>query len=245
MLGPRGRVRTFKEGVRQKPDIWDICNGCILWLPSKRKVEDKLIPDSRLSRQARRIFDHPVLVLAVNLTSKTTGTLTFAIMTSRGNKTLSEVKRGRYGRFLPIAPSASQSASNVFLHLENDSKSRGMTENSYVSLSKGLFELDWAAFQCYSYYGRSDGFRYRLTKESFKIAAESFGIEATPWIETRCLWKSFIEKYQLSADQSGQKRTENPSYKTHVRTSNRKTTRYITMDKRKDGQEDKITESNY
>ena len=115
-------------------------------------------------------------------------------MTSFGDQDLRQAKTDADWRhYLPIFPSAPHPDNDILLHLEDEKKKRGMTENSYINL-KETFTLDFAAFRCYAEGQRADGYRQRLTKDSFDQLAQLLPMERGMWIETGALWETF-EKY--------------------------------------------------
>ena len=194
----RYRRESEDNDGRPYPELWDISNGCILWLPVRdKKIEDKIVPGSKLDGQGPGFFDHPILVLRVDIRSVTLATITFAKMTSLGNRSLQEAKPGqpnRWKEYLPIEPAEAHPISGVLLHLEDLSPKRSMTQNSYISLCEGAFSLDWRAFRCYSKQ-RADGYRQRLNQESFEQVIYAMGLQSSPWIKTGRLWETFYDNY--------------------------------------------------
>ena len=193
IFAPYSRAKEYTSG-RPLPELWDISNGCILWLPDRVEIEDKIIPGSRLAQETEGFFDHPIVVVEVKLLSPTAALLTFAQMTSLGNRTLREAKAAPYWQFyLPITPSAPHPTHGIQLALENEKQKRGMTENSYIRLHEP-FTLDFTAFRCYSSGQRADGYRHRLTEDSFDQLARLLRMEPSQWVKTDELWETF-EKY--------------------------------------------------
>ncbi len=193
IFAPYSRAKEYISG-RPLPELWDINNGCILWLPARAEIEDKIIPDSEVDRKKDGFFDHPVVVLKVELLSPTAALLTFAPMTSFGNRNLQQAKAApRWQYYLPITPSAPHPNTGILLDLENEKAKRGMTENSHICLEE-TFTLDFTAFRCYAIDQRADGYRHRLTKDSFDQLAQSLRMEPGIWIKTDALWEAF-EKF--------------------------------------------------
>lgn len=182
------------KGVRPWPELWDICNGCILWLPPKEDLGGKLVPGGTLSLKDAAFFNHPVLVLNVQVTGATAATVHFATMTSLSRRSLQEFHSTVRDRYLPIYPSDPHPDNNILLRLEKERSKDSMTNPSYVCLGS-VFELDWTAFRCYSAIQRGDAFRQRLTKVSFDQVVARMGFSPGSWIETDKLWEVFIEKH--------------------------------------------------
>ena len=212
------RRQTFQDGKRPYPQLWDIGPGCILWLPSKDEVRSKFTSNDPLQSQKSGFFDHPVLVLHVDVTGPSAATILFAKMTTMGNRDLSSIycrKTERRLKLLPIFPAQRHPTSEVLLHLERELSHRGMCENSYISLGEGLFSLDWRVFQCYAMNQKPDGYRQRLTSASFAQVLEHTGRAPEPWIETRRLWEEFIRRQipngvQISNDWDDERQAEEP-----------------------------------
>ena len=194
IFGSYSRV-PIDDDWRPHPELWDICNGCILWLPPKDKIETKINPDSRLLGKDPRFFNHPTLVLDVAITSPRSAMVSFVKMTTFGNNSLQHAKpRNQWNWYLPVHPAETHPLNGTLLHLENESPSRGMTKNSYICLDEGSFSLDWTAFRCYSRQ-RADGYRQRLTSESFEQVMSAMHLESRPWVETNHLWENFRYKH--------------------------------------------------
>ena len=190
---PYSRAKEYTSG-RPLPELWDINNGCILRLPARAEIEGKISPGSEIAEKDEGFFDHPVVVLNVELLSPTAALLTCALMTSFGNRTLREAKAALYWQYyIPITPSDPHPTNGIKLGLEDEKPKRGMTENSYICLN-GTFTLDFTAFRCYSLGQRADGYRHRLTKDSFDQLARSLRVEPSQWVKTDELWETF-EKY--------------------------------------------------
>ena len=193
IFAPYSRAKEYTSG-RSLPELWDINNGCILWLPARVEIEDKIIPGSVLAQRNEGFFDHPIVVLKVELLSPTAALLTFAQMTSFGKRDLQQAKPAHlWHYYLPIAPSDPHPSNGIQLGLEDKKEKRGMTENSYICLGE-TFTLDFAAFRCYAAGQKTDGYRQRLTKDSFDQLARSLRMEPGKWVETDALWETF-EKY--------------------------------------------------
>ena len=193
IFAPYSRAKEYISG-RPLPELWDINNGCILWLPARAEIEDKIIPGSEVDQKDDGFFDHPVVVLKVELQSPTAALLTFARMTSFGNRNLRQARAAAYWQYyLPMTPSAPHPTTGILLDLENEKEKRSMKENSHICL-EGTFTLDFTAFRCYAVDQRADGYRQRLTKDSFGQLAQSLRMEPGIWIKTDALWETF-EKY--------------------------------------------------
>lgn len=196
IFAPYSRAKEYTSG-RPLPGLWDINNGCILWLPVTAEIEDKIFPGSELAEKDEGFFDHPVVVLNVELLSPTAALLTCALMTSFGNRNLREAKAAPHWQYyLPVTPSDLHPTNGIQLRLEDEKPKRGMTENSYICLEQ-TFTLDFTAFRCYSLSQRGDGYRHRLTKDSFHQLAQSLQMEPDTWIRNDALWENFEEYLEL------------------------------------------------
>ena len=189
------------KGVRPRPELWDICNGCVLWLPSKESLGYKIIPGSTLSLKEPAFFNHPVLVLDVKVTGATSASVVFAQMTSLGKRPLQDIYRDFRDEYLPVFPSDPHPNSNILLHLEKERPGDGMTTPSYVALGS-YFVLDWTAFQCYSARQRGDAFRYRITEDSYSQVTASMAFWPGSWVKTGSLWETFIKNYIPRGEES-------------------------------------------
>ena len=198
-------------GRRSLPELWDISNGCILWLPARADINDKIIENSILSSKGNGFFDHPVIVLKVMVASPTTAILTCAKMTSLGKRTLHQAfpsNAHRWSQYLPIAPAAAHPVNGIQLHLENEKPKRGMPEISYISL-KETFDIDFTALRCYPINQKADGYRHRLNKNSFEQLLHAMDFESGPWIETDSLWETFEKHLELAVEHEGTTTTAN------------------------------------
>ena len=74
-----------------------------------------------------------------------------------------------------------------------------MVDNSYVSIGEGMFSIDYRALRCYAVGQKADGYRYRLTEESFDRVTRALEYSSSAWIKTRELWEEFIERHVLTA----------------------------------------------
>jgi hypothetical protein len=79
---PYCRPVAYDKDGRPWPSLWDICHGCILWLPRLDEIRDKISPGNPLLQMNRGFFDHPVLIVDVRIESAEKGTLNFVKMTS-------------------------------------------------------------------------------------------------------------------------------------------------------------------
>ena len=193
IFAPYSRAKQYTSG-RPLPELWDINKGCILWLPARAEIEDKITPDSSVDRQKDGFFDHPVVVLKVELQSPTAALLTFARLTSFGNQNLRQAKaESNWQHYLPITPSAPHPRTGILLDLEDEKEKRSMKENSHINLQE-TFILDFTAFRGYALGQKGDGYRQRLTQDSFDQLAKQLGMEPGKWIKTDALWEGF-EKY--------------------------------------------------
>ena len=192
-LRPYSTAARVSEGSRAQPEIWDICNGCILWLPPKDAVIKLLGP--RLSSHGPSFFDHPVLILDIEVTGPRDATVQFANIRSLHKLSLRDIPRSESDHYLPIFPTNPHPNSGALLRLEKESPKRGIIKNSYVSIPDGIFSLDFKALQCYAIGQKADGYRHRLNKESFEQVIRELGCSSSAWIESSVLWETFLDKH--------------------------------------------------
>ncbi len=69
-----------------------------------------------------------------------------------------------------------------------------MVDNSYVSIGK-VYSVGYRALRCYSAGQKADGYRHRLTKDSFDQVARELGYSSSAWIETGGLWEEFVRRH--------------------------------------------------
>ena len=192
-LRPYSTAARASNGSRAQPEIWDICNGCILWLPSKDAINQLL--DPRLSSRDPAFFNRPILALDIEVTGSRDATVRFAKIKSLRRQSLRDIPRSDSDQYLPICPTDPHPDSGVLLHLENEKPKRGIMKNSYVSISDGIFSLNFKALQCYAVGQKADGYRHRLNKESFEQVIRELGCSSSAWIETTALWETFLDKH--------------------------------------------------
>ena len=192
-LRPYSTATVVYDGGKSQPELWDICNGCILWLPPKAEVGK--ISDPELDRQNPGFFDHPVLVLNIDVTGPESATVQFARMTSLRKRKLSEIQSSKQDDYLPISPTGPHPNNGIQLRLEKEASKRGMTDPCYVCIRGGIFSVDFRALRCYAAGQRADGYRYRLREESFNQVMSELGRSPSAWIKTEQLWESFLENH--------------------------------------------------
>ena len=197
LLKPYSTATVVYDGGRSQPELWDICNGCILWLPPKAVVGE--ISDPKLANEHPNFFDHPALILNIEISGPRSGTVQFARMTSLSGRPFSEIHPTRWDDYLPISPTESHPNSGIQLHLENKAPKRAMIAPCYVSIGQGVFNLDFKALLCYAASQKADGYRHRLTEESFNQVMGKLGRSPSAWIETGQLWETFLQNHVPSA----------------------------------------------
>ena len=194
-LRPYSTATVVYDGRRNQPELWDICNGCILWLPPKADIGK--ISDPELDRQNPGFFDHPVLILDIEVAGPQSATVQFARMTSLRKRTMSEIQDSKLDDYLPIFPTGPHPKNGIQLRLENEASKRGMTDTCYVCICEGIFSVDFRALRCYSAGQKADGYRHRLKKESFNQVMSTLGRSPSAWIETGDLWEVFLRSHIL------------------------------------------------
>ena len=143
LLRPYSTATVVYDGARSQPELWDICNGCILWLPPKADIGE--ISDPELDCQDQGFFDHPVLILNIEVAGPKTATVQFAKMTSLRKKNLSEIQSSKQDDYLPISPTGPHPRNGIRLRLEVETSNRGMTDPCYVCIHEGIFSVDFRA----------------------------------------------------------------------------------------------------
>ena len=113
-------------------------------------------------------------------------------MTSLSKRSWEGIEPDRQDRYLPIYPTKPHPTSGILLRLENQAPKRGMIETSYVCVRDGVFSLDFRVLRCYSAGQSANGYRYRLTQESFNQVMRSLDRSPSAWIETNRLWEEFL-----------------------------------------------------
>ena len=192
LLRPYSTAKVVYNERRPRPELWDICDGCILWLPPKQEIPEIL--DSKLSSRNPGFFDHPILVLKIDITGPQDATVHFVKMTSLRKRSLKTINPSSRDQYLPVFPTAPHPTSGLLLHLENEKPNRGMVDNSYISTNEGVFSLDYRALRCYSANQKADGYRHRLSRESFDQVTRELAYSSSTWIETGELWEEFIRR---------------------------------------------------
>lgn len=194
LLRPYSTAAVVYDRSRPQPELWDICNGCILWLPPKADLGE--IPDPRLSSRDPAFFDHPILVLGIQITSPQAATVQFAKMTSLRKRSLERGVHPAYrDEYLPLFPASPHPNSSILLRLEHETSKRGMAGISYVSIGEGVFSIDFRALRCYAAGQKADGYRHRLTVESFDKVTQALDYRSSAWIETGRLWEEFLKQH--------------------------------------------------
>ena len=192
-LRPYSTATVVYDGGKSQPELWDICNGCILWLPPKADIGK--ISDPELDRQNPGFFDHPVLILNIEVAGPQSATIQFARMTSLRKRTLSQIDSSKLDDFLPIFPTGPHPKNGIRLRLENEASNRVMTDPCYVCIREGIFSVDFRALWCYAAGQKADGYRYRLKEESFNQVMSKLGRSPSAWIETSQLWETFLQNH--------------------------------------------------
>jgi hypothetical protein len=168
---------------RARVPLWDIANGCILWLPTRSEIRNEALLDPTSKISSPEFFGRPVLVLEVDIQGPTNGIVYFAKMSSfsESGGVQNWLHRKPADAFnvilnqpladgiLPIAwgPSSPlKHNQNHGLHLE-DEENRGrntrMPEGAYVCIKDGLYSVDANDLRCYNVMndplseGRKDG----------------------------------------------------------------------------------------
>ena len=192
-LRPYSTATVVYDGGRSQPELWDICNGCILWLPPKADIGK--VSDPELDRQNLGFFDHPVLILNIEVAGPQSATVQFARMTSLRKRTISEIQDSKQDDYLPIFPTEPHPKNGIQLRLENETSNRGMTDTCYVCIREGIFSVDFRALRCYATGQKADGYRCRLKKESFNQVMSTLGRSPSAWIKTGDLWENFLQNH--------------------------------------------------
>lgn len=90
---------------RERPALWDICNGCVLWLPPKHTITPSILHKYRkLLKLDKRSFNHPIMVLDIAVSGPEDAVVTFARMTSKSSITsdADKLQALRHGSYMKI-----------------------------------------------------------------------------------------------------------------------------------------------
>jgi hypothetical protein len=99
-----GKLRSPTKGERESAALWDICAGCILWLPleyDRCKNSGPLTPPDG-------VLGHPILVLHVSVSGPENAVITLATMRSFKGDGPDETDPLFWDRYLKIATANSQ-----------------------------------------------------------------------------------------------------------------------------------------
>ena len=190
LLRPYSTANVVYDGGRPRAELWDICNGCILWLPPKASIGK--ISDPELDRQNQGFFENPVLILNIEVAGPRSGTVQFARI---HKQKLSEIQSAKQDDYLPISPTGPHLEHGIQLRLEIETSNRKMTDPCYVCIREGIFRVDFRALQCYAPGQKADGYRYRLREDSFNQVMSKLGRSPSAWIKTDQLWETFIRNH--------------------------------------------------
>jgi len=193
-----GTARPLPPPLEQiPPALWDICNGCILWLPSESEIYDDS-PSAQLSHIHPAAFNHPIVVLRIDLYSPSDATITFATVCSFNNRRVTPAAAPHLAsRCLPVWPTSQIPGDTAQLFLELHHRARWTAAgNIYIYLSNPTC-IDWKHLTCLSS-NSANAFRLRLTKQSFELVinrlrATTFDISSQEWVQTNRLWTHFIK----------------------------------------------------
>ena len=98
------KLKSSTESTRETAALWDICPGCILWLPLEYNPLKSAVP----MRPPRRVLEHPVVVLNISVSGPEDAIITFAVMRSFKAGGFDESRPGFWKRHLKIVKPASQ-----------------------------------------------------------------------------------------------------------------------------------------
>jgi len=206
---------------RARVPLWDIANGCILWLPERGQIRNEALLDSISRASPPEHFARPVLVVDVDIQGPTNGIVFYArLSTFSARGGLENYLRGNpsfYIRWLnlPVADTIFpiswqpcgdryQNGNNI-LHLQDElyrTRNSQMEVGSCVSLKDGIFSVDANDIRMYQAYelngyrnGKTlDGWGYRLDEASFEVVRQTIGLRSRPWLKSKDrMWDYFIE----------------------------------------------------
>jgi hypothetical protein len=224
ILSPYSISEHFASNERPRISIFDIAPGCILWLPNKDELSPKALSHGhRVNGLAEGGFNHPVLVLDVNLHPPDEGLVSFVLLTTFGRSggqsklrdsaqntmiTLNGQTRKSVEWQLPIVGQGQDPTSSPdVLMLERGHWS--LERNSFVKLNSGVFGIHFSQLRCYRKLGAFteasrryvNGWSYRLSEKSFEFVARHLGFTPQPWLKTHTpIWENFLEQVLTPQD---------------------------------------------
>ena len=116
--------KDSRQDNRDRPALWDISSGCVLWLPAKDLISpDALAQSQRLLDGNPKMFDHPVLVWDVEVSGPEDAVVTFMFMRSFKNHPEAKLSKLR-PQYLRIAHFSTDLCISGF-SARDDSSGRG------------------------------------------------------------------------------------------------------------------------
>lgn len=180
---------------RWRPALWDISEGCILYLPPKKDIQIALLRQTPIIWLPENAFNHPVLVLRVCRTGPESAMIWFGIMQSSvPNKYQNS---NYYCRVFPKSRITNPGEKCEILRLEGNEI---YPSESYAKaggdLTRQIYCLPWEALRCYDK-NNGNGYKRRLDVDSFTTLTRTFYTRpsTSPWIRTSKLWEDFASKY--------------------------------------------------
>ncbi|OBT92631.1 hypothetical protein VE01_09813 [Pseudogymnoascus verrucosus] len=158
------------EGWEERPALWDISPGCLLWLPPYYKNPE----DTNLLHPHPNSVDHPIVVLSVDVSGPEDAIVTF--MTIRSFKSFGAKTSllNFWKKYLPLSrfprenwrdePEARESWKDALLFRENYT-GRKTNRVQYVDI-QNISTARWEDLRCYQGERRVIGIPQRLCEES-------------------------------------------------------------------------------
>lgn len=213
------KLRRRYHGPRARPALWDIGDGCILWLPKNYTPPPS--QDNPLRNPPKGALDHPILVLDVDVSGPENAIISFATM--RSFKACANgpdhSRPDFWWWFMQISPTprgepnstetptySTPSSSPLFLERYRPGR-HNMKAESYISTG-AVYSARWEDLRCYAW-GITDGTRFRLDEESYARVRARMQVCAglktkqTAWVPTSLLWGDFATRFIGATDKLG------------------------------------------
>ncbi|KFY08630.1 hypothetical protein V492_06064 [Pseudogymnoascus sp. VKM F-4246] len=165
------------EAWKERPALWDISPGCLLWLPSDYKNPD----DTQLLHPHPNSLNHPIVVLSVDVSGPEDAMVTFMPIRSFKSRGAKTSLLSFWKRYLPISrfprenwkdePQARESWKDALLYFEHYAPLQA-ARLQYVDIER-VFSARWEDLRCHVGQRHSYKIPRRLCKESMSQLREA------------------------------------------------------------------------